>query len=436
MYENVKKNSPKLDEYFVYYYVDNIRKSKDKMQVKDVRKKKYITKITYYENTAFFIPYTRTESVEYNSAIPDLNTLKTIINRRVIYNEKLIDEKIMRVALEMRSDELGLDYSITAEVEYDQLTFNIFSYNKIVEDAFFKKFVDLYMYELIELRTRDIFKFQELELSNYGHRVFQQLNSHYTSSSHEIIVYKLDGYKCKFGMKDGVLYYHDAVMNFCSGYCNFLRCYDGVVFQGELMENNIIYVTDILGGFVGNGTNLYMPQPLEVISFFSWLKVNLSKMYFLTEPYELILNNKSKLTKFHVYFQHEYHEKKVEVPIDGYIVIQNANIFKFKVPSFDVVVDRGYLKVKNKVEPISNKKFPDLIDGAIYEVQEKPDHSISILKIRFDRREPVDYEVFLEYKKELSFMRSVIKASSSEDSLKRLEKIKEMFSACRSLPTV
>lgn len=413
------------------YFADNIRMSNGKIEYKDLKRKKNLNKIIYFKDKAYFIPYSRTESIECQSALPNFNTLQTCICRRVIYNEILMGEYKMRVALEENVDASGLNYIFTAEVEYNQLIFTQYTSNKFVEDEFFQIFKDHYLCHMLNIKTKDVFKFTGNEIVDYGSRVFKSLNVYYTPASNEIKVYKLDGYKCKFANKNGVLTYYDVKHNYCQGYCNFLDEYENIVFQGEVMDNRVIFITDILGGFV-NGNDVHMPQPLEVLPFFEKLTEQL-KMKNIEQPFKMVLYDKCEI-EFKVFTQYEVKNDTLpcKYPYDGYIIIQNANILKYKIPTIDVIVDKGYLKVTNRILPICDDIFENLEEGRIYEVQQTNDLKYKILKIRYDRTNPSTNEEFEEFLKELSFLRKGIRASNSKESLEHLKKVNNMKKSSNS----
>lgn len=418
VFSRLMDSYPTIKTYMLFYYDDNIRMSNNQFQNKQVRKKKNLLKIIYYNDEVYMLPYTRTESNECMAALPENNKVSTMICRRVIFDDSITNNSRMRVALEEISDSGGLKLFITAEVEYDQVSFYTYTENKNVEDAFFSRFVDMYMYYLRGLQTKDVLFFTPSNLINYGSRDFKELNKAYTPM-HEIVVHKLDGYKCKFAICNGKVIYLDAKHNYCEGICSALDKFENVVFQGEVMEGRVIVITDILGGFVA-GNDLHMPPPLDIYPFFDWMRE-----YNESDSFEMVLYNHPVVT-FTVYLQHVV-DVNVDEPsrfkTDGYIIVQNANIFKFKIPTIDVIAENGYLKVSGRAEPITDEHYKDLVDGAIYEVQQNKDRGYVIIRMRFDRNIPCDEVQYNSYLKELMYMRSCIRASTLEDAKLELKAV-------------
>ncbi|UOT91841.1 LEF-4 [Aratus pisonii nudivirus] len=411
-----------LDQYPVLYLMDNIRMSKNRIEKKKLVRRKCLIKIIYFDNNAYMIPYTRTESLEFLAAIPSNTNPNVMIVRNVIFYDNIDNEHKMRVALEENVDSTGLKHYLTAEVEYNQHVYSYYNSNKAVEDAFFNKFTELFMYDLSYIATNDLFNFNALDLTRYGSRVFKFMNESYTSSINEQIVFKLDGYKCVIAVSNGVLTYYDAMQNFCTGKSTILNNFNNIVFQGEVMEGNVIVLTDILGGFINN-YDLYMPSPMEVVPFFDWLRSVEGE-----EPYFFNLLNQNKNTVFKVYTQKLIKDMNAECPFktDGYIIIQNSNIFKYKIPTIDVRVLAGHLYVDGKVDPITDENFPSLTNGKIYEVQVRK-NKFEILKERFERIVPSNFEQYQKHIKEVSFMRTAARASESVDCLKKLNRLKKDF---------
>nr|WOZ57663.1 LEF-4 [Menippe mercenaria nudivirus] len=392
--------------------------SKDKIQMKKIKKKHNVLKILYYDDKVYMIPYTRTESDEIEAAVPEHHKTTVVIFRSVLEYRTIASNGTMRVALEEKTSENGVAFSLTAEVEYDHISFCTFTANKRLEDEFFNIFVGEYMIHLKNIQTHDLFQFQPMDILKFGSRDFKELNKAYTSVS-EMIVHKYDGYKCKFFVgPNGRLTYCDAKNNLCHGTCDQLASYKNIVFQGEVMPGNNIVITDILGGFVSEIPSLYMPQPQEIYIFFDFLRQH------AIEPFKMMLFNKPTV-QFDVYLQKVIRNE--EPPLfqtDGYIIIQHAHIFKFKRPTLDVIVENGYLKVTGLAEPISDEQFNHLEDGGIYEVcQTKDGTAYKVLRRRFDRRAPCDSNQLTKYLVELNFMRKCVRASTNESALKDLGEI-------------
>ena len=393
-----------------------------------------MTKIIYFKNKVYFIPYTRTESIESVAAIPEDDKITTMIFRTVLLEESLDSDFKMRVAIEEKSSHEGMTYALTAEVEYNQRTFSMYIPNKNVEDQFFNKFEGFLMYHLQFLETSMLYKFDSSKLPFYGSRDFRPLHIYYSASPDEMVVYKWDGYKCKFCYHDNILTYYDAKHNYCTGDCPILKKFENIVFQGELiLEHELIIITDILGGFVNNHHNLYMPQPLEVIPFFEWFKTELKKENGIEEPYKMVLYNKNRMIVFDVMFQFKIDfqnsDELPKYPYDGYIIMQNANILKYKTPTIDVLVEKSFLKISGRIRPITDECFPHLQENKIYEIQQKKDGSYKILRLRYDRLCPATVEQYEKFLSELEFIRKAIRASTLPEMCNKLEKLKEVQAA-------
>ncbi|UBZ25671.1 LEF-4 [Carcinus maenas nudivirus] len=430
IYSKLLNDSNIEESYLIIYFSDNIRMSKDRVESKIIQKCKAFMKIIYYNDDVYMIPYTRTESIECSSALPNLQEAKTFIHRKIINKFKLSGKYDMRIALEERCDSQGSSYALTSEVEYNQLDFRYYAYNKAIEDEFFANFVDVCMYYIEDIKLTDIFKFDPNNIMNYGSRVFQPLNSTYTTPQKEKFVHKFDGYKCKIGIRKGVVIFYDAKHNYRSGYCTALNKFENVVFQAEILGDSLVIV-DILGGFKNNNRkNLHMPQPLEVLEFFKWFRDCELPRLSLKEPFDLVLTNQGHQKKiFKVYTQYEVDPTNItptQFPTDGYIIFERGNLHKYKIPTIDVVVECGYLKVSGKLQPITDQLFTKLDENVVYEVQQKPDGcSYKIMKIRYDKQTPSTAEEYAEYIKELEFFRKGIRASKSVTCKKNLDTINQ-----------
>ncbi|QBB28686.1 LEF-4 [Homarus gammarus nudivirus] len=413
--------------YMILYFDNGIRMSDSKIQSKIINSRKNLIKIISYDDLMYFIPYSRTDSLECPSAAPESLEVRTYIYRRIIYKEKICEKFDTRISIEERVNSDGIVYYLTAEVEYDQLSYTYYNMNCNVENIFFDLFSSHCMYYIHTLKTTDLFTYSPMNIMNYGSRVFRSLHKNCTASPRDKVVFKFDGYKCKIGIQDGQITYYDAQHNFSSGFCPELDKYENIVFQGEVMAD-VLYLVDILGGFVNNGKDLYMPQPSDVFDFFEWFRNDLKKCG-KTEPFDLILTNQQQQIKtYKVYTQYLVTgglSEKCEFPYDGYIVVDNGNLIKYKIPTIDVKVDNGYLKLMDRALPIADKLYDHLKNNAIYEVQQNTNGEYVILKLRLDRIVPSSAAEYEEYIKELNFMRTAIRASKSDVLTKKLQKCKQ-----------
>ncbi|UVX94942.1 LEF-4 [Callinectes sapidus nudivirus] len=419
IHDNVIEN-----EYLIIYFTNNIRMSNDEIQLKVIQRQKTISKLLNYNNKMYFIPFTRTEAIECNAALPELSEVTTIIHRKVIFSENTSEYNI-RIALEVSTDKRGRSYTLTGEVEYGQNSAHYYYQNKKIEDQFFQVFSERCMYYLEDLKSKDVFQFSPNHIMGYGSRVFRPLKESCSITDEEKISFKFDGYKCKVAVKDGVLTFYDPKHNYFSGYCPALNAFENVVFQGEILGTSDMYLVDILGGFVNKKHKLYMPEPLEVFEFFKWFREYINEIG-LSEPFKLVLVNpdgSKKIFNVRTQFVIDGEHTTTPFPTDGFIVTIRSSVIKFKIPTLEVVIEGGYMKVGDMVAPITDQVFPELLEGVIYEVQQQPDRTYKVLKIRYDKQVPSTEKEYRESLEELEFLRKSILASSTEEGRNRLKMI-------------
>lgn len=431
IYDTLLMESARQDTYFVGYFMDNIRLAHDKIQLKIVRKKQHVIKIIYYEDKPYFIPYKRSYASEFPAAIPETSKLESAIIRTVIYN-KVWDLCTMRVALEERSDAKGGQYAFTAEVEYDDATYESYTQSRDAETIFFDTIVSKYFYKLKEVDFQSLFNFNSCDIVGYNSRKFRLLHKQYSISDNEKLMFKLDGYKCKFGYtENGHFVFHDALNNIYGGVCEPLKEFRNIVFQGEILENKTIFIVDILGGYTSYKKDLYMPDPLEAIEFFGWFRSHLKRCNVGQVSMELSSQSVVKYQfDVHTQFFVDPENPQTDYKIDGYIIISNGGLYKFKKPTIEARAFDGYLYIYGETNMLSTVHHKKLIDSAIYEVCESPKKNSEyiILKLRKDRISPGTREQKEEQKHELEFLRNAMTAGTSEKLKSGLKKISGQLS--------
>ena len=109
---------------------------------------------------------------------------------------------------------------------------------------------------------------------------------------------------------------------------------------------------------------------------------------------------------------------KTSYKTDGYIVINNYNIFKYKMPTIDVVLVEGYLQLQDQIEAISSEKYENLEEGKIYEIEIKKcssllpnEMSFNILRKRNDRVYASTKEQFQVFLENIKYFRKNFQAS-------------------------
>ncbi|UHB41824.1 LEF-4 [Macrobrachium rosenbergii nudivirus] len=437
MYEKLKYIFNEISQDVIMYFGDNYRISNERAQLKIVKTVIRKTKILYYNDTAYFIPFVRKDASEYPAAMPQkLVDVSTIILRTVIYTNTLPNtNKVMRVAVEQTSSASNAStYSLTAEVEYDQLSFYRYKFNTEVENEFFDVFLCNFLPHLSTLGTKDLFKPLEPDnIRNFASRIFKSMRENYICSEDEVITYKFDGHKAKIRYSNGLMVYEDYDV-YCTGSCKVLEAYPNIAFQLEVLPDNVMFITDILGGFTSNVISNKLqcfPLPLDVLEFFSWFRKHWKERG-VCEPYKLTLNDKSGVVEYKLYTQfpivpgtpttHKH-------PYDGYIITLNDFIIKYKVPTIDVVMKNGYLEISGMYEAICSTQYEGYENDRIYEVRQNANGEYLIIRKRNDRTTPCTKEQYLAYLEELSCFRNNIKASASETSQKKLQELNNKFKA-------
>ncbi|UVT30877.1 LEF-4 [Penaeus vannamei nudivirus] len=426
----------------ILYYESNVRLSGDKMQYKYVSKKRCFTKMIYYEDQVYFIPYVRKSSLEFQAAIPEKNDVTSIVIRTVIHESLILSKYKMRIALEKQAiANFGLTYAITAEVEYDQQTFVYYKQTIPVEDAFLTIFVDM-CFVFLKAHNFESHLLYKVKSHNtivdVASRVFKMFSTSYILTKSEKVVYKYDGYKGKIvTINDGTSIFYDVLHNTYECSCPALSEFKNIFFQIEIMdkiegdEYQYVCLVDVLGGYTTTSNFQYMPRPLEVLEFFEWLRNHLKTKKNMEEPYDLILYDISgNPTKhFKMFTQREIQvDAPVETrfPYDGYIVIESDKLFKFKRPTLDVIFVNGCMEISNRVGPISNQHFVEYADkntGNVYEVIQNPDQATySVLRCRDDRTVPSTNEQYEAFLKELAFFRNAVNAANNTTLLTKMFK--------------
>lgn len=429
IYNSMVNEEDKND--IILYFEDDKRISNNKCQYKHINTKKCLMKILYYNDRVYFIPYVRKSSDEYLVALPEVFSVNSIIIRQVIFEGIILEDFKMRIALEKcTTNKMGLVYSLTAEVEYSQMAFVYYRNSTAVEEAFFNELINRVFIYLEDLDTSTLFKVPDsTTIIDVASRVFKHLNSSYTPSKSEAIVFKYDGFKGKIVMTANGLSYYDSLHNKYTGNCFALNDFRNIFFQVEVLEDNFICLVDILGGYTSNVTTnemQHIPKPLEVMKFFDWMRDYLFTQYGLSEPYQLELDS-VPVQQFKLFLQKPINPEALPVcnhQHDGYIIIESDKLFKCKIPTIDIVFVNGYMEVSDRVGSICNEYYPkyDNDSKKIYEVCQKATGTgYNVLRERFDRSVPSTNEQFEAFEKELKFLRTAISASTDKKLLKLIE---------------
>ncbi len=423
---NTKVDPDNKKETRIMYFTNGIRKNgEERMQFKHVNNKRYMMKIVYYNDKCYFIPYVRKECIEFDSAMPEkIDAVETIIIRNVIYENVIMKDCKVRIAIE-RTATNGLVYNLTAEVEYGQLQFKYFHKNVEVEDRFFQILVEECYVVFRNMKYNSLFKKAELpQLNIIASRVFKNLYKDYNPTGSEIVVHKYDGHKARVVMSDNRLFYSDALNNIHDGYCEALKDYKNIFFQLEVLDNNYMCIVDILGGYTSTRSKKeqqHMPKPIDAFKFFKWMRKDLEKKG-IVEPYNLqIYDNNGKVeTEFKVFTQKPIDlNNNIKTPhaTDGFIIAESDKLFKYKVPTIDIVFINGFMHISGFQQAICTKYYKDYDfdknhkdKDKIYEVQQNIDgETYIVLRQRADRHVPSTFEQLTHFRYELLLLRRCIK---------------------------
>jgi len=407
----------------IFYYSNGARKADDVIQIKKTISRTNIMHIHYCSNNkVLFIPIARTSSHEMETMIPqNTHEIDTVIVRHVVCTRK---EKLftMRIAVEYVNKSGGPSHQISAEIEYDTATYHYYQSLMSMEKILVNDLMGIFGDVIEKIKPNSIYGFLAHHyICTVPSRVFTMFNSGgYIKNKNEVKTYKWDGFKGRFYIIGDRLYWYDDMHNVIETEAPVvLREFEYIFFQVEIMNTTVVIV-DILGGYVGPATtpkNLYMPDPLDVLSFFHRLRLKWAADN-IPDTFELDLK---KLGRFKVFTQ--FHLKKsspkakdLDLPYDGYIITGIGRTYKYKVPTLDARFRNGALHLDKMGPAITSQIFKksttgeNYINNAIYEISpnlksDNPNEGFKILKLRYDRKFTSTQENYESFLREIEFFK-------------------------------
>lgn len=422
IFDQLLLENPPIKTYSIFYFLNGVRKSNDRIEYKVCKKRFNVSHIYYKDGNIIFFPVVRRHSEEVATTVPqNLSEIETVIMRYVLFEEETKLHNI-RISVEYKNCEYGATHQITAEVEYEKSVFYYHESVRILEVLMFNHVGRIFAKLLPQMTTKCLYDFESPQhICNVSSRVFNLFSKGYTRNKKEVKSYKWDGYKGRMYIKEKVLYYYDDMHNVVQTVCPHLEEFENLCFQVEIL-NKVIIITDVLGGYKGqdvSNKNLYMPEPLDVILFFHNLRIKWQQKN-TPEPFMLDLKNLgvySVRTQFHL-TKNSPSAKDLNLPHDGLIITTPNKIFKFKPPTLDVRMLNGALHIDGLASSISPQMFTTgdgtkdtYINHAIYEItpyiqNNKKTNQYEILKIRFDRTFTSTARQFKSFLSEISFFNS------------------------------
>lgn len=374
-FDNLLQKLTVIAKDVIIYFTDNTRLAHRMYQKKTLKKKEFI--LLYYKKN--FFPVRRSISEEVLLPKPDFENLviKNAIIRKILYSDNFV-----RINLDIEITDIGNKYCLCSEMEYEENS----SYSTICEKekilmSFFFNFLkrNNLVSELLvldDLTTNDIFE-----------SVPNKMKMWYNLQKNEkkYWAYKWNGVKAKmcssnFGKK--IILWED-IKNIIEIQC--IELYKQFPFLNNLCiqlehVNGYYVLTEILSAKFNS--KFYMIEPLTNIKLLAMIKKKYS-------PIELFPNKQLFIQE---YFDSEIPNSYDESKFDGFIVIQNEKIVKYKMPTIDMKC------LKGNVYAVNTKKFRldiEGIPGSIYEVSS----TFKVLRLRKDRissGSEKEYEEFIK----------------------------------------
>lgn len=374
-YEQIRATHQVIRTDIIVHYVDQSRKVRGAFQRKQVISK---TRLLHLNDEGHWFPLTRKRACERSAPIPtSCAAIDSIITRYVLreFNQGAVH---FRIALEARGGVRGGALYLSAEVEYPSRCWRHHD-------------------ELLALESRLVTilpkpwipcEFQPLTFATMPRlpsRRFHPLSSHKVDRA-AAYVYKMDGHKGRMvGLGPGQLLLYDDLHYASTVATTLLDAHGSLVFQVEVLpHHHALVITDVLGGYIGR--KLYMPEPWAAINYISRMFPASTRMALPTwsEVVTVYPQRFVECTKF----DHEF------LPTDGYIMITNNRICKFKVPTLDVRILGGHLYLDHLQDPLTETpvQHPD----GVYEVHSSS-NMLRVLRRRWDRQvtsSATEYETF------------------------------------------
>lgn len=363
------------------YKIDVIFLFKDGIRVANrvVEKKTRLTSrklLSFYKNN--WIPIERTTSLEERVLLPEIFNVEKCIYRVIVYHENNI-----RKSYNKEINQFGEKYNIEYEIEYPA---NI-EYAEIVKAE--KKLVKLFLQDKITI-ARDIMS--RIDMFSCVMSKVQMWHC-FDDKKPYIWAYKWNGIKSKLLITnklhtDGVSYityiWSDAskiINTVCNG--PNIEHLINICCAVEIMEDRIVII-EAIGSLVNE--EIYTTEPTTNALFLK----HINKI--LTEPVTI----DDKPVEIQKFFKQPMPNTYGD-DYDGFIIIQDDLIIKWKIPTIDVkCITPNTFKVGSQLYPLDFVGEP----GKIYEVTYKKE----VLRQRNDRiaaSSDQEYAVFLESSKAL-----------------------------------
>lgn len=343
-----------------------------------------------------FVPLVRTAAHEVPAFRTELATVTKIIVRYVVEASSLHDGAInFRYALEQTCSN---EHFLACEVEYPHGYLAVYDDIVKLESHLVTK-----MFELLDPHhdTSPIWSnvgFEEL--IRIPSRKFYPLHANVLANKFNVVV-KLDGHKGRLLLRDSDMMLYDDLMNVRVLRRMILNAPKNLVLQfehlaqGQAQEVKLV-VTDVLGMFL-NG-QLYTPDPASAMDFIQQLEFRATCLEhegvlytFDKQKYLDARSSRAALAKHKA---------------DGFILITSNVLVKWKTPTVDVQLKRGYMYLYDDPKAICGQHFTEP-DG-VYEVFQPSNSSYTILRERFDRPFASTVAEFQNFLSETAYMNRLV----------------------------
>lgn len=307
---NAQKEKAKLD--IIFFFDNDTRLSARRLERKTITQSRRL--LNFYHNHWF--PIKRTQATEDLCEIGPHANVVSAIHRLIVYNEEGL-----RVSYNKEECDSGVRYTVCYEIEYSSETT---TYQHIL----------LYERKLMAKLLEDNYDItrQTMTLENICECVMSKVQMwHLFDSTFDYIwAYKWNGIKAKLLITSQTLsngsnltyIWPDAkpVKTECATSCS-LDILMNLCFLVEIMDDYIVII-EVIGTLIDK---IYTTEPMMNASILKYLKYNISDLKISNKP---------------VYIQEfypapmpsDYDKSKY----DGFIVIQNDNVIKWKAPTIDV----------------------------------------------------------------------------------------------------
>lgn len=366
-------------------------------QIKKVHKLTRTLRIIQLDETVKIVPICRSHSSEELAIIPSyLYSTTGFTVRHVLYEKNNI-----RISADEVISSQGTSFFFCGEHEYTKNDAMKWKNYKMRENELFDVLLDKFKSIFLKInfnlnfdtpKIEDIYSIPSRKFSNFHDKEFD--------SSSYLILPKWDGYKGRFVIKEsGVIFTLNDVGEICVVYQRFE--FDNIFgekiwIQYEILESvQKIVITDILGVYINK--KLYMPDAEDVILYFKSLNL---KGFTINFRGNLDVNN-----YYAVQIQKPVPSLDARFfPIDGFILVSNNKLFKYKIPTIDFRVCNNLLYIDGEITPECFDDY-NLKDGCIYEFQKKG-NTFSCIKLRHDRKYTSTVEEYKEFQANCNLLSS------------------------------